>query len=219
MADALFKYSKELCLKYKNDLESNRLDRIFEAAGLNSSKLADFLALAKIDPLERLDIIPNWYFCNRFFDEDLDLSKYKNLIRSGCNSFDSVIVDGNITLPMTMRVLGEECFQSCQVRKIEIPDSIQSLIPDYCFGSCACETIKLPKIVKNIGKFAFFDSYIHELYFPDKIATISEKAFSDARIMIIYFRGDRYVIPKNGANYFFDTFFYILQKSGIKIVY
>ncbi len=87
-----------------------------------------------------------------------------------------------ITLPESIKSLGDEAFYDCKaLRSIDIPASIDAL-PRYCFYNCISLTdVILPNSIKTIGKRCFFRcEKLSKINLPDSITVIGQDTFSDS---------------------------------------
>ena len=84
----------------------------------------------------------------------------------------------NITIPQSVKGIGEYCFYYSGLTKVSIPDSVVYL--DNCaFDSCEkLEELSLGKGLTEISAYAFHDCGIKKLYLPQNINRIRECAFS-----------------------------------------
>lgn len=84
----------------------------------------------------------------------------------------------NITIPQSVKGIGEDCFYYSGLTKVSIPDSVVYL--DNCaFDSCEkLEELSLGKGLTEISAYAFRDCGIKKLYLPQNINRIRECAFS-----------------------------------------
>lgn len=94
---------------------------------------------------------------------------------SGCIALEKLTFEGN-----SLTTIGENCFEDCAALKaVNIPDGVTT-IEKYAFADCtALSSIKLSATVKNIAKFAFGNTGIKEIHFPDNIQfeTMDASAF------------------------------------------
>lgn len=84
-----------------------------------------------------------------------------------------------ITLPESIKFLGDEAFYYCKVlRSIDIPASIDAL-PSCCFYNCISLTdVILPNSIKTIGGECFYGcEKLSKIYLPDSITAIRYDAF------------------------------------------
>ena len=93
----------------------------------------------------------------------------------------------DITLPSTLKELGEEAFEGCSgLTKIEIPEGIE-VIPKRAFANCeSLESICLPKTLKEVGKGAFESCYwLSNIVIPEGVKSIPQRAFADSGLTTI----------------------------------
>ena len=60
----------------------------------------------------------------------------------------------SITLPASLRIVGDMAFSNCQIKSLSLPDGIEE-IGNSAFQSCLLETLNLPSSLKKIGASAF----------------------------------------------------------------
>lgn len=86
-----------------------------------------------------------------------------------------------VVIPSYIKTLKPYLFdRCCDIESVEFEsNSNLVLIGDYCFSSCQFDRIHIPSSVKSIGKFAFWGSYLSEVYFDDdsKLEVIDSRAF------------------------------------------
>ena len=84
----------------------------------------------------------------------------------------------NITIPQSVKGIGEHCFYYSGLTKVSIPDSVVYL-ENCAFDSCEkLEELSLGKGLTEISAYAFHDCGIKKLYLPQNINRIRECAFS-----------------------------------------
>lgn len=90
-----------------------------------------------------------------------------------------------ITLPESLRKLGDICFSDCSslmTSPLVIPEGVTD-IPRSCFIECRSLTeVVLPSTIKNIGTLAFFSTHITNINFPEGLESIGECAFYGASL-------------------------------------
>ena len=94
----------------------------------------------------------------------------------------------DITLPSTLKTLGEEAFEGCtSLIKIKIPKGVDS-IPKRAFANCeSLESICLPKNLKEVGKGAFEHCYLlSSIVIPEGVKSIQQRAFAYSGLTTIY---------------------------------
>ena len=84
---------------------------------------------------------------------------------SGCIGLETLTFEGN-----SLTTIGENCFENCaSLMAVKIPDGVTT-IEKYAFADCtALSSIELSATVKNIAKFAFGNTGIKEIHFPESI--------------------------------------------------
>lgn len=63
----------------------------------------------------------------------------------------------HVTLPSTLRILGDDVFRNCEsLKRVTFrDDSCLELIGNSCFSACGIEEIAIPSSVVTIGSGAF----------------------------------------------------------------
>ena len=85
-------------------------------------------------------------------------------------------LQGNITLPNSLRELGDNVFQYSTLKGIIINEGIET-IPRSAFTHSYLEYVSFPDSLINIEKHAFSDTQISELNFGNNLKIIGESAF------------------------------------------
>ena len=111
----------------------------------------------------------------------------------------------NITIPDTVKTIGDNAFMECGVTSMEIPYSVESLgeaafmycddlefvqiygniekIEDYTFRFCSNLThIAMPDTINYIGAYAFADSSFYA-YIPNNVTYIGDYAYSGCTML------------------------------------
>lgn len=88
-----------------------------------------------------------------------------------------------LTLPKSLRKLGNSSFYSTIIRRIELPEGI-SEIPEWCFGNCSMLTeARLPETLTKIGRNAFNGNVrLTEAKIPEGVVEIGDGAFFGCRL-------------------------------------
>lgn len=118
----------------------------------------------------------------------------------------------SVTLPVTLKAIGESAFEDSSLRSIMIPESIESIGPS-AFRNSRLSEIVIPRSVKSISSYAFFgcplssatirgpidtlSAYIfydcgklESVYLPASVTTIEHYAFDRCRkLSDVYFEG------------------------------
>ncbi len=85
----------------------------------------------------------------------------------------------NVTLPSSIKEIGEKAFYGSGIVSIDIPEGVEG-IPQYAFESCRyLKKVVLPNSVNIIGKSAFGSSSVEEINFPEGLKIIENEAFAD----------------------------------------
>lgn len=90
-----------------------------------------------------------------------------------------------ITIPNTIKTIGEVAFKSCvNLKSINIPDSVTS-IGEYCF--CDCPSLTSAKLSNNITiieEGTFLRSGLKSISIPKSVETIERSAFSTCENLV-----------------------------------
>lgn len=79
-----------------------------------------------------------------------------NVVKIGNSAFINCDRMTNLTLPTTIREIGNYAFKSCGITELFIPEGVTA-IPKYMALSCrSLKTVYIPSTVKKIGRSAFF---------------------------------------------------------------
>lgn len=103
--------------------------------------------LSEVLSLGTIRIIPQETFmgCN------ITLLTFPNtLVEIENNAFNSNNNLQNVTLPDSVRAIGDCCFAYCGISNISLNSNLQK-IGDFCFFTCQIDRIKIPSQVKSIG--------------------------------------------------------------------
>ena len=95
----------------------------------------------------------------------------------GCSSLE------RITLPSTIKQIGESAFYGCSaLTSIDIPEGV-TIISDWCFSECSSmESITLPSTIKKIGLRAFLRcSALTSIDIPEGVTIIPDGCFSECK--------------------------------------
>lgn len=88
-----------------------------------------------------------------------------------------------LTLPASLRKLGNSSFCYTMIRRLELPEGVKE-IPEWCFGGCSMLTeARLPESLEIIGRCAFQgDVRLTDAEIPDGVVEIGDGAFFDCRL-------------------------------------
>lgn len=94
-------------------------------------------------------------------------------------TFYKVSVD-SITLPSTLKVIGENAFASCFVdTTVVIPEGVTT-IAEYAFQSCHLTGVVIPASITNFGSYAFDGcKYLKNITLTEGLRVMGEYAFSN----------------------------------------
>ena len=84
----------------------------------------------------------------------------------------------SVTIPNSVKSIGDSAFRSCGLTSITIPNSVKS-IGDYAFDSCSSLTsVTIPNSVTSIGASAFYScSNLESVTIPNSVTSIGDYAF------------------------------------------
>ena len=84
----------------------------------------------------------------------------------------------SVTIPNSVKSIGDSAFRSCGLTSITIPNSVKS-IGDYAFDSCSSLTsVTIPNSVTSIGASAFYScSNLESVTIPNSVSSIGDYAF------------------------------------------
>lgn len=117
----------------------------------------------------KLSVIPNMAFkgCESLEEITLpaDVISLEGYAFNGCISLKTVDFESN-----KLTVISENCFEGCTALKaVTIPEGVTS-IEKYAFSDCtSLSNVKLSSTVSKIAKFAFGNTGIKEIHFPEDI--------------------------------------------------
>lgn len=117
--------------------------------------------------------------------------EYKNLIVSvalndgvttigseafiGCTSIESV------SLPDTLKSIGESAFENTELTEITIPDSV-TVIGQYAFRGASIQSITLSEALTGISYGCFENAELQEIILPDSVRSIGGYAFRNSTL-------------------------------------
>lgn len=178
------KYYPEIISLVKNNqelIDNNRFEELYwKINHLNvrnvTSNLTKLLMNADINFLKYIDYIPVDCF------KDLDINYITipdNVKRIERNAFALSKIE-NIIIPESVTFIGRAAFYGCPLlKKITIPGSVTS-IDESVFEDCTyLEDIQLNEGIKTIGAFAFDNTSIKSIIFPDSVEAIGRRILSN----------------------------------------
>ena len=91
-----------------------------------------------------------------------------------------------INLPQSLNSLGFACFENCSGLKVSplvIPQGVTE-IPNSCFLGCSSlDKVELPSSITKIGLYAFMDTSVSDINFPENLESVEEHAFYNTRLV------------------------------------
>lgn len=85
----------------------------------------------------------------------------------------------NITLPASLRTLGEGCFRECGLTSLAVPDGVKELPKGMCAWNEELRTVSLPAGLADIAAHAFaYCKSLESIAIPRAVSHIGNNAFS-----------------------------------------
>lgn len=112
-------------------------------------------------------------------------------------------ISGEITLPSSLVILGNEAFGNCHsLRGVDMTETVVTAIPNYLFAHCEkLSSIRLPNNLQTIGEWAFTECPILGITLPASVTSIGNYAFWQCKSMYqVYSRS--ITAPAMGAQTF-----------------
>ena len=151
--------------------------------------------------------IPDFGFVDRDksrFGNHLDIRRIilpDNITEFGEFAFYGLTLE-TINIPSSLRKLGKNCFDEnrwLSVNPLIIPEGVTE-IPTQCFQFCyKLKKVVLPSTIKTIGIFAFFDSSVDDMNFPEGLDSIGYLSMHGTRLTEV-------VLPKTIRTIGYKTF-------------
>ena len=151
--------------------------------------------------------IPDFGFVDRDksrFGNHLDIRRIilpDNITEFGEYAFYGLTLE-TINIPSSLRKLGKNCFDEnrwLSVNPLIIPEGVTE-IPTQCFESCyKLKKVVLPSTIKTIGIFAFFDSSVDDMNFPEGLDSIGYLSMHGTRLTEV-------VLPKTIRTIGYEAF-------------
>ena len=151
--------------------------------------------------------IPDFGFVDRDksrFGNHLDIRRIilpDNITEFGEYAFYGLTLE-TINIPSSLRKLGKNCFDEnrwLSVNPLIIPEGVTE-IPTQCFQFCyKLKKVVLPSTIKTIGIFAFFDSSVDDMNFPEGLDSIGYLSMHGTRLTEV-------VLPKTIKKIGFEAF-------------
>ena len=82
----------------------------------------------------------------------------------------------NITLPNSLLIIGDRAFSCTPLQSIDIPNSV-SVIGEEAFSSTEIGSITIPRLIAFIGPRAFEETKITSVIIPSSVKSISQEMF------------------------------------------
>jgi len=90
----------------------------------------------------------------------------------------------SVTLPGSLRTIGEGAFEYCPIKTIDIPEGVTT-IGQEAFNSTSLTSVWFPDSLKSLGGFSFqFCDQLAEIRLSPNTKTISEYAFNQCKTLV-----------------------------------
>lgn len=173
---------------------ANTIDSLVVEGTINEAdfytmwRAATFGRLSAIN-LEKANAEDNCVPANAFSypnEQGDNIMKLRNIILGegieeiGANAFAYSMRLKELTLPSTLRTLGDGCFRECYNlcgSPLVLPEGLEE-IGNSCFTSCTeLSEVVLPSTIKSIGNSAFSNTRLSKINFPEGLEEIGDGAF------------------------------------------
>lgn len=165
----------------KSIFESSGLKEvtILNATDLNTSMFKGSIFLETVNLPDALKIIGTSVFdgCTKL--KNINIPSALTTIDSYAfvNAFDST-ANVEITLPETLKTLGNSAFDGAKLKKITILGNI-TIVPESAFETCTAEEIVLPDSIIEVQDSAFKSTYkLKSMNIPKSLETIGSYGFA-----------------------------------------
>lgn len=95
-----------------------------------------------------------------------------------------------VVLPSSLRTIDDYAFSGSRIRRIKIPDTVESLGKGAFFECMGLDEIILPSTITHIPESLFLRTYLHNIDIPESVVSIGDSAFSHTSLEAVF-------IPKN----------------------
>lgn len=82
----------------------------------------------------------------------------------------------SISLPSTLKEIGQRAFRRCRVDSLTLPEGIKK-IEEHAFNNGNLKNINFPSSLTEIGRSAFFNNSLSHIIIPGSVKHIGESAF------------------------------------------
>lgn len=151
---------------------------------------------------EDLVIVGGWVLGT--VEEDIaNLEAPEGAVGIADNAFAGKANLTSLTLPQTLRYIGEYAFAQCGLNGVVIPEGVTEIRP-YTFYKCtSLADVSLPDGVESIGRSAFYNaSGLKEISLPSVLKSIGDYAFYRSGLESIVFGDD---LERIGECAFYDN--------------
>lgn len=117
----------------------------------------------------------------------------------------------SISIPEGITTIGDNAFASSQITSILIPEGVTT-IDDAAFQNCnKLTSVQFPSTLKNIGRYAFYETRLEQLELPNGLLTVGEYAFGRISATEVTF-------PRSVTNIGRDCFNYCTNLQKVTIL-
>ncbi len=151
--------------------------------------VTQLLLQANINPLDHLDLIPDFYLA--------DTSITDFIIPSTINEIgEFAFFKSNLTrieIPESVSIIGKFAFSECGwLRELNFPSNIRIIEEHMCNDCHQLYKVGLPKNVRSIGHSAFLNcKELQHISFPKTLKYIQTAAFMNCPLIDIYYQGSK----------------------------
>lgn len=148
--------------------------RVFDDAGKNAENnvITFHCNLPKQNPWK--ESLQSTYFENLQFD--------KVVIAEGVSSIEEYGLAGSgmkeITLPSTLRTIGDMAFYGCKMESVTIPEGVTTLGTSAFYYCSSLKSVSIPSTITAIGDNCFYNTSLESIQLSEGLKTIGASAFA-----------------------------------------